>query len=242
MAMRVSVKTERIHYAGGKGHSYRDIINLMPPHRRYVETHLGGGAVFRHKRPAVVSIGIDLDPLVIERWRQIARQPTTLIQGDVLDILPTLGLGEGDLVYCDPPYHPATRRRSRCYRYDYQESDHVALLAALVALPCRVILSGYRNALYDAALSHWCRLDYLALTHRGQVLESAWTNFRPGPPLHDYSYVGGDFRERERFRRRTDGLARRIVRSDPLELHAALDRIAADHPQAVLAAAKRIDP
>ena len=34
-----------MRYDGGKGACYRQLINLMPPHRRYVETHLGGGAV-----------------------------------------------------------------------------------------------------------------------------------------------------------------------------------------------------
>lgn len=49
-------------YPGGKGapgvaHS---IINLMPPHRIYVEPFLGSGAVLRQKRPAELNIGIDL--------------------------------------------------------------------------------------------------------------------------------------------------------------------------------------
>lgn len=231
---------DRMHYPGGKGRSYRELINLIPPHVRYVETHLGSGAVFRRKRPAVSSIGIDLDPAVISHWRAIADPSLTLIEGDALAILPTLGLGARDLVYCDPPYFPATRRQPRCYRFDYDEHDHERLLATLLGLDCCVVLSGYRNGLYDEALAGWHRTDYLALTHRGQVLESAWTNFAPGPLLHDYSYVGDDFRARERFRRRADGLARRILRSDPLELHAALARVAAEQPEAVLAAAERI--
>ena len=57
---------KRVHYReqqypGGKGRSFRTLINLMPPHDRYVETHVGGGAVLRHKLAAKKSIGIDLD-------------------------------------------------------------------------------------------------------------------------------------------------------------------------------------
>jgi DNA adenine methylase len=32
-------------YDGGKGNLYQKIINLVPPHRVYIEPFLGGGAV-----------------------------------------------------------------------------------------------------------------------------------------------------------------------------------------------------
>jgi len=32
-----------MRYLGGKGKTYQRIINLMPPRRVYIETHLGGG-------------------------------------------------------------------------------------------------------------------------------------------------------------------------------------------------------
>ena len=229
-----------MHYRGGKGRAYREIINLMPPHDRYVETHLGAGAVLRHKRSAASAIGIDIDPAVIAKWRTMDCRNLTILLGDAHEIVPALGLGPGDLVYCDPPYHPATRRSERYYRHDYTDSDHRRLLDMLNGLACPVVLSGYGNPLYESELSHWSRTDYTAMTHRGTVVETAWTNFAPRPPLHDYSYVGGDFRAREKFRRRADGLARRILRADPLELHAALARVADDQPDAVLAAARSI--
>jgi len=237
----MSGRTSRFHHPGGKGLSFREIINLMPPHRRYVETHLGAGAVLRRKRPAAETIGIEIDPAVVERWRALSLPDLCLIEGDAHIVLPELALDDADLVYCDPPYHPETRRsRRHYYRFDYDEAAHEALLDLLLSLRCRIILSGYRNDLYDARLSDWIRTDYLALTHRGQVIESAWTNFEPGPPLHDYTYIGADFRERERLRRRASGLARRIGSAEPIELHAALAGLAGTHPEAVLAAAERI--
>lgn len=58
------------HYPGGKGENgvFQRLINLMPPHEVYIETHLGGGAVMRNKRPARRNIGIEIDPEVIKLW------------------------------------------------------------------------------------------------------------------------------------------------------------------------------
>jgi len=41
-------------WAGGKAGAgvYQKLINLIPPHRTYIETHLGGGAIMRYKLPA----------------------------------------------------------------------------------------------------------------------------------------------------------------------------------------------
>ena len=59
-------------YPGGKGRCYKRIISLMPPHRTYIETHLGHGAVLRHKKPAHESFGYDQDPTVIAWWRGVS--------------------------------------------------------------------------------------------------------------------------------------------------------------------------
>ncbi len=55
-------------YPGGKNAPgvYQSIINLMPPHEVYIEPFLGSGAILRLKRPAAVSLGVDLDPAALE--------------------------------------------------------------------------------------------------------------------------------------------------------------------------------
>lgn len=212
----------------------------MPPHDRYIETHLGGGAVLRHKRPADKSVAIELDERTVAKWLRHPIAGVTIIQGDCHRVLPTLELCASDLIYSDPPYPPTSRRWSRCYRYDYTDEQHHELLDLLCAAPCPVIVSGYRNKIYDRRLTHWRRTDYRAMTRRGAVVESAWTNFEPGPPLHDYNFVGHDFREREALRRRRDGLVRSLGKADDLSLHAALADLAETHPAAILATAQRI--
>ena len=229
------------HYRGGKGRSFREIVNLMPPHARYIETHLGGGAVLRHKRPAAETIGIEIDERVVARWRGSPIDGVTVLHGDCLEVLPRLKPRPEDLIYSDPPYPAATRRWPRCYRHDYTDEQHHALLDTLRGLPCAIIVSGYRNALYDDRLADWHRTDYLATTRAAPVVESAWTNYAPGLPLHDYTYAGRDFRERETLRRRRQGIVRSLQRADAVSLHAALADLADTHPAAILATARRID-
>lgn len=228
------------HFQGGKGLSFRHLINLMPPHDRYIETHLGGGAVIKHKRPAAKNFGIDLDGRVLDRWSKAGRDDVTVLGGCVLELLPSLRPDAATVVYADPPYLRSSRRRGRAYRHDYDESDHRALLSLLNSLTSKVIISGYPSNLYDEMLAGWHCRSYAAVTHRGVVRECAWTNFEPGPILHDYRYVGSGFRERERFRRRSGSLARQLCEADELELNAALASLAEARPDAVINAARRL--
>jgi hypothetical protein len=87
---------------GGKGACYRQLINLMPPHRQYIETHLGGGAVMRYKRPATQQVGIDLDPAVINLWRRRWPDMCEIVQGDAIEVLRGLRLDADTVIYADP--------------------------------------------------------------------------------------------------------------------------------------------
>ena len=100
-----------MRYPGGKGKCFQHVINILPPHRTYIETHLGGGAVLRHKAPAEKSIGIDLDEKVIAFWRQQFPSLATYMVGDANSFLASQNFDKTDLVYCDPPYLPQTRDR-----------------------------------------------------------------------------------------------------------------------------------
>jgi DNA adenine methylase len=199
-----------MRYDGGKGRCYQRIINLMPPHRVYIELFLGGGAVMRNKRPAASSIGIDLDARVVSRWKSIQTHAFTLHHGDAFEFLANYDFVGDELVYADPPYLPSTRRRHRVYRHDLGESEHASLLTALRTVPCAVMLSGYPSDLYDTHLDGWHRTEFEGTSHIGARREVIWQNFTPTAVLHDYSYVGETFRDRERLKRRVQRWRRRL--------------------------------
>ncbi len=189
----------------------------MPPHRTYIEAFLGGGSVIRHKRPAERSIGIDIDPAVIAHWRSERWPATELRCANACEFLCSFEFSGDELVYADPPYLPQTRRRPRCYRHDFTHEDHLTLLRTLKRLPCAVVLSGYPSTLYDDALIGWSRLLFQGTSHAGRRTEALWLNFEPGDALHDYRFVGGSFRERERIRRMAARWEKRFQNLSPVE-------------------------
>ena len=206
-----------VRYPGGKGKTYQHVINVMPPHRVYIETHLGGGAVMRHKHPAQRNIGIDVDSKAISAWCAAERPDVELMCGKAEEFLAQYEFRGDELVYSDPPYHPQTRRQARVYKWDYSVEDHKRLLALLISLPCKVILSGYANSLYEASLAGWQTSTFQAKTHSDVREETLWFNFEPPRVLHDSRYLGVDFRARELTKRRLHRLQNKIKRMHPVE-------------------------
>ena len=205
-----------MRYPGGKGKCYQRLINLMPVHETYIETHLGGGAVMRNKRPAARNIGIDIDQQVIDVWRG-GDIPCELIQDDAIAYLSTFPYQGSELVYADPPYVHSTRKRSNIYRHEYSDDDHRRLLQVLARLPCMVMISGYGNPIYDEMLSGWRCERFNAKTHTSVREECVWMNFDVPDRLHDARYMGSSYRERQTLARRRTRLYDRIERMEPAE-------------------------
>ena len=65
------------------------------------------------------------------------------------------------LAYCDPPYQAATRRPGGVFQREMTDADHRALVAALLRLPGRFIISGYAHPAYlPLEESGWGRADF----------------------------------------------------------------------------------
>ena len=276
---------EGMSYPGGKQGSgtYQTIINLMPPHRVYIEPFLGGAAVLLSKRPAGTNIGVEIDraalDLVVEpaassgltlassiaRSEDAHRRTTSLsagsaescstiasgerippkasiassnaagqlflFEGDGIGFLETYPFEGDELVYCDPPYLRAERRSSRAlYRHEMTDVDHRRLLRVLRSLKTRVILSGYSSALYAAELKRWNATSYQTTTRGGRpAAEWLWYNFEKPVRLHDYRFIGADYRERERIKRKRTRWVRRWETMPTLERQALLSVLEERH-------------
>src|SRR5438552_14686961 len=157
-----------MRFPGGKFRCYQKLINLIPPHRIYIETHIGGGAVLRHKTPAEVNIGIDPDPTVIRAFKGFGRSYHFLVVS-AEEFLTSYSFEGDEFVYCDPPYWPASRRSRRpLYRHTYTEREHERLLEILKGLPCAVMISAYGNRTYSRALLGWRKWSFTGTSHTGR--------------------------------------------------------------------------
>lgn len=88
------------------------------------------------------------------------------------------------LIYADPPYPSALRRRF--YPHEMTDADHVALLDALDAHPGPVALSGYHCPLYDARLAHWHAHEIHVTVEHGETrIEVLWLNRESFGPIFD---------------------------------------------------------
>lgn len=217
-------------YNGGKGRVYQQIINQIPPHRTYIEGFLGNGSVARAKRPAQRTIGIELNPAVIAaHWRGDELPGITVVCGDVVEFLSSYDWRGDEFVYLDPPYLAETRSSQRSlYECELKTAEeHAALLELIQQLPCPVAISGYWSELYASSLATWRSTSFTTTKRSGALAtEWLWMNYPTPLELHDYRYLGDDYRERERIKRKRERWKERLRRQPDQERYALFAAIA----------------
>ncbi|MBM4069109.1 MAG: DNA adenine methylase [Planctomycetes bacterium] len=91
--------------------------------------------------------------------------------------------GPDTLIYCDPPYLASKRTAPDVYAHEMTTADHRELVTCLCHCKGKVMLSGYRSVLYDAALSGWTRHDFDVANNaasgkeKRRMTECVWCNW-----------------------------------------------------------------
>lgn len=209
-------------FPGGKEGSgvYQTIINQIPPHQTYIEPFAGGGAILRLKKPAAASIAVDIDPCCTENLAMQQIPGLLVICTDAISYLKRYRWKGTEFIYCDPPYLMETRLSQRkIYPFEFSSPDqHLELLSLLKKIPAMVMISSYWSDLYFENLKDWRFIIYPASTRSAfKVKEFLWMNYPQPLTLHDYRYLGKNFRERERIKRRQHRWKARLERMDQLE-------------------------
>lgn len=203
--------------------AYQAIIAAMPPHDTYIETHLGSGAVMRHKPPAARSIGVEKDAAAIAAFDY---GDVEIVHGDGEELLAGFDYAAGGrvLIYADPPYLPEVAPSSKRYRFGYTREDHERLIRLLRSLPANVMLSGYPSALYEKMLPDWRSIRFQVMTRGGVRTEQLWMNYPEGP-LHWASFAGRNFTERQSIKRKAERWAAKFGKLPERERVAVLAAI-----------------
>jgi len=204
-------------YLGSKAQAgvWQRIICQMPAHSFYIEPFFGSGQIYWRKLPAIRNVIIDADAGMIKKFsadprarigvagRQPLSETTRAIVGDALLELATLKptLPADAVVYCDPPYVLSTRTSYHRYKFEMTDDQHAALLALVQEMPCHVLISGYPSKLYAQKLKTWRCISYRTRTRGRTLTECLWCNFPEPTELHDWRFIGKNYRERLTLKR-----------------------------------------
>lgn len=154
-----------------------------------------------------------------------ARSIFRFLRGDAITFLASYPFQPADLIYCDPPYLAETRSGGRLYRHEMTDEQHTELLATILELPCRVMISGYWSELYACRLKRWNSINFESMTRGGMATEWLWFNFAEPLELHDYRFLGTGNRERTDLKRQKERWIARLERMPILKKRALLSAI-----------------
>jgi 16S rRNA G966 N2-methylase RsmD len=207
------------------------IIRQMPPHQVYVELFAGSANVFFRKRPAEYSVLVDEDPSTCQALTSAVagRGDVDVVCCHYSQFLVEPGKRvpppASRLIYADPPYLRKVRTRL-FYRKEFASGiEHASLLSALLEQKCMVMISGYWSDLYASMLADWRLVRIPTMTRGGPREECLWCNFPEPTLIHDPRFAGGDFRERERIKRKQRRWASRFAAMQASERQAVAEAL-----------------
>lgn len=214
-------------YFGGKGSDgvYQTIINCIRPHDTFMAPFLVHCAVMRFKKPAGRNLGLDRDPDVIHLWHQAKLANLELYCTDGIEYLENFQprANQRTVIYCDPPYPKSSRKSNHRYNYELTDEEHLRLLQALKRLDCDILISTYKNGLYQQELNAWRLKSFTGQTRGGPATEYLYMNFEnPEGQLHDYRFLGQNFSDRQRIKRKIQRWSNRLQRLPNEETNAIL--------------------
>lgn len=230
-------------YDGGKGGSgtYQTLINLIPPFKTFLSLYAGNCGVARHINLGNAALLInDLDPAVTEAWWQALKGSGlvyNVVHTDALafmDSPPFISIANNDgFIFLDPPYPVELRKvKSPLYKYEMMEwESHGKLLSRISKMPYKIMICTYPNSYYDFALTDWHYVDYYSKTRNGLALERVYMNYTiTDGKLHDYSFIGDDFTERQALKRQKHNVIDKLNDLPPVQRNAILAEIYKQFP------------
>ena len=111
------------------------------------------------------------------------------------------------------------------YKYELTEDDHIQILQFIKKIECKVAISCYPNSLYGDQLKYWRKIEYQSQTRGGPRTEILYMNYRQPTKLHDYRFLGDDYKERESIKKKLKSLKRKISKLPPQQFNAIKEYI-----------------
>lgn len=220
-------------YPGGKNGNgtFQTIINQIPSHEIYVEGFAGSAAIANNMRPCLITILCDKDREALSNIKKTSMRYPILLNCDTvasIEIFVTFlnvlhACGHHVFLYLDPPYPINSRSCQRkIYNFEMTDDEHTKLLFGVVPAKFPVAISTYKNQIYADILSTWRLLKFQSVTRKGLATEYLYMNYPEPSQLQDYSYIGSDYREREKYTRIKNNTVRKLSKMQPYLLQSIL--------------------
>ena len=196
-------------YFGGKAAhgAYQNIINQIPRCKVFVDAMVGNGGVVRNLKLPNKTILNDIDSFVIDAFVHVGQPQSNIVLEniDYRTLIKKYDSDEDIVFYFDPPYLISSRSsKKKVYRYDWKENDHLDFLRIIKNMCSYVLVSHYPCDLYDNALSGWRKHDFTVQSRGGKKQERIYMNFDEPEILQDFRYVGKDYTDRQRIKRKIE--------------------------------------
>lgn len=204
----------RLSYNGGKSGNgtFQTIINQIPQCTTFIDAMVGNGGIVCHLKLPDLTVINDIDSAVIDGFifdgsHQILKENIPV--WDLIDKYDRNG--HGTFFYFDPPYLKSTRKSQLdLYKYEWTLEDHHRFLSKVLTVKSNCMISHYPCDIYDSSLSHWRKIKFQSMTRHGLATEAIYMNYPEPTTLQDYRYIGKDFIDRQRIKRKCHRLIKKI--------------------------------
>ncbi|MCL4639329.1 MAG: DNA adenine methylase [Olivibacter sp.] len=223
------MKPLRTYFGSKNAHgAYQNIISLIPRCNVFVDAMVGNGGIAGNLMLPDLTILNDIDRTIIDGFVFNGQPSKTIVleNVDYRKLINKYDKGSDTVFYFDPPYLISTRSsRRRVYRYDWSDQDHVDFLALVKNIQSNVLISHYPCELYDNRLAEWRTHDFTIQSRGGQKRERVYMNFEVPEILQDFRYIGKDYTDRQRIKRKISRHLSRLKRLEGNERVAVLSAI-----------------
>ena len=214
------------------------LINRVPEHNTFCTLFARHCGLFKKIKRAKRVIINDLDPAIYTMWREEFKghRDVDILNTDAILVLQARKIGNQSLdfpsvfIYLDPPFLHHTRKRPNTCKYDFElsEAQHQTLIDAVIEFKhAKIMLNHYECPEYERLTeSGWYKHRYPTMTHGGMTTVTIYMNYPPPTQLHDYRFIGADFREREAQKRIKVNMLKKLERLAPVLRNSILTDLA----------------
>ena len=216
-------------YNGGKNGDgmYQRIINLIPPHKVWVEACAGSAAITRKIYAAAQSFVIEIEPLQAGKLKKELKDRAVVINSDFMtEIGRIVPAGIDTFIFADPPYLKEVRTSQKdIYKIEWDTNDHRHFINWLKEREEKIMITHPVCDMYLYQLAHWNKIEYTYMSRGGLRNDCIWYNYTTPEKLHDYSYAGSTYTDRQRIKRKINREIEKLSMLPGIERNAIIAEI-----------------